>query len=65
MSLASRLFGALDWINHHLFRDRIIWPCRLLDWALDKQATPYVRSGEDVTFPADSAPAAGLNDWEW
>lgn len=40
MTPAARLFGALDWINHHVFRDRIIWPCWLLDRAWDMQATP-------------------------
>ncbi len=34
------LFGALDWINARLFRNRLMWPCWLLDWAWDKQATP-------------------------
>jgi hypothetical protein len=40
----SRLFGSLDWINRHLFRNRITWPCWLLDWAWDRQATPYLHA---------------------
>jgi hypothetical protein len=37
------LFGALDWLQRHLWRIgiRFQWPCWLIDWAWDKQATPY------------------------
>ena len=34
------LLATLDWINAHLFRNKIRWPLWLLDWAWDKQATP-------------------------
>lgn len=37
--MTYHLFAALDWINAHLFRNKIRWPLWLMDWAWDKQAT--------------------------
>lgn len=65
------LFGVLDWIQHQAWRlgIRFYWPCWLLGYAWDYRARkgcpcdPVPR--RDVTFPADPAPAAPLNDWEF
>jgi len=41
--LCWKLLGLLDSIQRHLGRAgvRFQWPCWLLDWAWDRQATPY------------------------
>jgi hypothetical protein len=42
-AILDRLFGALDWLQRNLWRIgiRLQWPCWLIDWAWNKQATPY------------------------
>ena len=49
--LCWKLLGLLDSIQRHLGRVgvRFQWPCWLLDWAWDRQATPHepVREASD------------------
>lgn len=46
------LFSVLDWIHERMWRAgiRFQWPSWLLDWAWDKQATPYVPPREHRSY---------------
>lgn len=49
---AERVFGRVDGYNDVLLR-------------MDRIGDEPARDGEDVTFPADSAPSTPLDDWNW